>query len=1157
MAFRRRRLHKQLLAVHRADVVVGPGVALAPHRVTKRVARVAVLAALAGLTVAATGGATGRVARAAVASTAATNSTIVMLLTGDRVRLSYAGNGRPLISVDPAQGRRSVGFETLTVGGHVYVIPVDAAPFLDAPLDLSLFDVSALAAGGDSSTPATLQVTQGGGTASDLPGITVGSDGRATETTQGAAAFSRALHDEWSARRQGLTGTLFSGIDRVAVAGAARRPAPGVISSSGQPTGKLYTLTVRAFDRDGRKDWADLGIVYNIDDGDTFLAGQAFFDGTLSFSVPAGTYEVAALIEGAATPADASASFVTAPEVKVGPGTNVVILDARKANPVTATVPDPATPLIEQMTVQRDPAQGSSFSWSFTSPGSLPMYAAPTRATTVGQLYFYSSFRLGDGDGRVDRYLYDLQFDYKGPIPASLAEHVERSRLAVVDASYHSSVPDRKELEARLGLAPWQVITSSFGTELRAPLRRTEYILPQPDLYWLQTVTADPQDNVGDTNDRWRGYAPGEKTTAEWMAQPQPPGVERETEVPQPCPVCRSEDTIATLLFPYADPAGHTAMPDGSVQTTLKLYEDGRLIDSQPSPFAQFAVSPSPAVYQLQMDVSRDAGWWPTSSRTHTIWTFPSTERPPDALPPGWTCGGKGSGGGGRGGTTGGGGGGGGCSVEPLLFASYDTHAGLDDVVAAGSAATIDVAVARQPYAPPATVGDLSFDVSFDDGASWLPASVTALGGGRFRASYSQPALVDTTGFASLRISVADSGESRLEQTIIRAYPLAPLLAAGPGGGDDGGDRFRSCSVPVAPPYAACMSIVAPGSGLGSAARSGGYGPAEIADAYKLPAGAGAGQTVAIVDAYDDPQAEADLAGYRSTHGLPPCTSENGCFRKVNEHGQEGPLPIPDPGWGLEISLDLDAVSAACPACSILLVEADSPSLLDLGPAVDTAVALGADAVSNSYGSRGEFSGEQYFERYYKHDGLAVTVSSGDYGYGNGRILVGSVSYPGASQYVTSVGGTSLARDASARGWTETAWKGSTSGCSAYIHKPGWQKDTLCDKRTVADVSAVADPKTGLAVYDTFGYDGWLVVGGTSLSSPIVASIYAMTGDTTDIRYAGGLYRASSGLFDVIEGSNGSCGGSYLCTGVPGYDGPTGLGSPDGLTAFTSAPPGR
>jgi len=160
------------------------------------------------------------------------------------------------------------------------------------------------------------------------------------------------------------------------------------------------------------------------------------------------------------------------------------------------------------------------------------------------------------------------------------------------------------------------------------------------------------------------------------------------------------------------------------------------------------------------------------------------------------------------------------------------------------------------------------------------------------------------------------------------------------------------------------------------------------------------------------------------------------------------------------------------------------------------------------------------------------------------------VSYPGASQFVTSVGGTALVRDGSERGWTETAWAGSTSGCSAYIHKPGWQKDQLCDKRSVADVAAVADPNTGLAVYDTFGFRGWLVVGGTSLSSPIIASVYAMAGNASGVRYGVDPYRADSAFFDVVDGSNGSCGGVYLCTGLPGYDGPTGLGTPSGLGGF-------
>jgi subtilase family serine protease len=258
----------------------------------------------------------------------------------------------------------------------------------------------------------------------------------------------------------------------------------------------------------------------------------------------------------------------------------------------------------------------------------------------------------------------------------------------------------------------------------------------------------------------------------------------------------------------------------------------------------------------------------------------------------------------------------------------------------------------------------------------------------------------------------------------------------------------------------------------------------------------------------------------------------------VNEHGAPSPLPDPDPGWGLEISLDLDAVSAACPDCHILLVEGDSSSLSDLLTGVLAADAAHVDAISNSYGSRGEFSGEQAGEQYLHALNAPALFATGDYGYGNGAILIGGVSYPAASRYTIAVGGTSLVRDNSARGWTETAWDGATSGCSAYIHKPSWQRDNLCDMRTVADLSAVADPATGLAVYDTFGYAGWLQVGGTSLATPIVASVY-----TTSLR---DLYRHPEELYDVTSGSNGTnCSDTYLCTAVPGYDGPTGLGTPN------------
>jgi subtilase family serine protease len=317
------------------------------------------------------------------------------------------------------------------------------------------------------------------------------------------------------------------------------------------------------------------------------------------------------------------------------------------------------------------------------------------------------------------------------------------------------------------------------------------------------------------------------------------------------------------------------------------------------------------------------------------------------------------------------------------------------------------------------------------------------------------------------------------------------------------------------------------------------YGPPDIQSAYAIPAGGGAGTIVGIVDAYDDPTAESDLAVYRAHYGLPACTTANGCFQKVNQSGVAGSYPGQDAQseWPVETSLDLDAVSSACPSCKILLVETTSDNLSDLGAGVNTAVTLGAATVSNSYGGSEDSTNAASSVDYYDHPGILVTASTGDDGYG--------VEYPASSQYVLGVGGTSLlATSTVARGWAETAWTSGGSGCSAYTPKPSWQKDTGCAKKTVADISADADPETGLSVYDTTaGETGWIVIGGTSEASPLVASIFAATGRTA----AGPSfpYANPTWMNDVTSGSNGSCGGTYLCTAGVGYDGPTGMGTPN------------
>ncbi|GLX53426.1 hypothetical protein Shyhy01_63760 [Streptomyces hygroscopicus subsp. hygroscopicus] len=335
-----------------------------------------------------------------------------------------------------------------------------------------------------------------------------------------------------------------------------------------------------------------------------------------------------------------------------------------------------------------------------------------------------------------------------------------------------------------------------------------------------------------------------------------------------------------------------------------------------------------------------------------------------------------------------------------------------------------------------------------------------------------------------------------------------------------------------------------------AAATPSGLSPANLHSAYNLPTTGGSGMTVAVVDAYNDPNAESDLATYRSQFGLSSCTKANGCFKQVSQTGSTTSLPTNDTGWAGEEALDIDMVSAVCPNCNIILVEANSANDTDLGIAENEAVALGAKFVSNSWGGSEASTQTTEDSQYFKHPGVAITVSAGDSGYG--------AEYPATSQYVTAVGGTALTTSSNSRGWSESVWntsstEGTGSGCSAYDPKPSWQTDTGCSKRMESDVSAVADPATGVAVYDTYGGSGWAVYGGTSASSPIIAGVYALAGTPGSSDYPAKYpYSHTGNLNDVTSGSNGSCTTSYFCTATTGYDGPTGWGTPNGTAAFTS-----
>jgi hypothetical protein len=413
-----------------------------------------------------------------------------------------------------------------------------------------------------------------------------------------------------------------------------------------------------------------------------------------------------------------------------------------------------------------------------------------------------------------------------------------------------------------------------------------------------------------------------------------------------------------------------------------------------------------------------------------------------------------------------------------------------------------------------------------------------------------------------LRVTTVVASTSTLVAALTITAATATAGVSSQGHGRGPGNVKGACAA-AKPGYARCLAEmrtdVHEGTGVrgpaalargAAAALPQGYGPADLGSAYKLPTAGGANQTVAIVDAGDDPTAEADLAVYRSTYGLSPCTTANGCFHKVNQRGAATPLPA-DQGWGVEEALDLDMVSAACPECHILLVEGDTASFDDLGASENEAVALGANEVSNSYGGT-ESNGVAAYAADYTHPGVAIVASSGDSGYGIPNV-------PAAFSSVVAVGGTSLTKATNARGWTESAWIGASSGCSAWIDKPAWQTDANCPGRMVADVAADADPQTGPAIYVTDTPDleglpsGWNIVGGTSASSPFIAGVIGLAGNPQKFPNASVFYTDHSGLFDVVGGNNGifqDCGGDYQCNAVAGYDGPTGWGTPNGLSGF-------
>jgi hypothetical protein len=345
------------------------------------------------------------------------------------------------------------------------------------------------------------------------------------------------------------------------------------------------------------------------------------------------------------------------------------------------------------------------------------------------------------------------------------------------------------------------------------------------------------------------------------------------------------------------------------------------------------------------------------------------------------------------------------------------------------------------------------------------------------------------------------------------------------------------------PGSVACMAEEAPVAPAATPGRLNAYGPADLKAAYDIPAST-TNATVAIVVAYAAPSVEADLGAYRAFYGLPACTIANGCLSVLNQRGAASPLPTTtNAGWETETALDVQMVSAVCPSCRIMLMLADSDNGKNMHDAVLAAVAKGAQFVSMSWGAP-EFSGMDRFG--FDTPGVAFVAASGDNGYGT--------AWPAVDSNVVSVGGTSLTRSTTtARGFTEKVWgtsasNGTGSGCSAYVPKPSWQTTSLCGSaRAMNDVAVVGDPSTGVAVYL---HGSWRKMGGTSAGAPIVAAMYALAGSpSTTVAPPSYPYANRSHFLDITQGSNGDC-GSAVCNAASGWDGPTGVGVPQGVGGF-------
>jgi hypothetical protein len=1051
----------------------------------------AVAAALAAAPATAAKGTTAVAPTAASSPPSAPGAQLVTLVTGDRVVLRHDGNGHTTASLAPGSPHYGGPVEHVAAGTHAWVVP-KLAPSVRSRLDPSLFDVSALAA---RSGRVPLTVTFAPGTsARDLPGIDV-----RTTTARRSAGGRTAVTASYDAHRPlpaRLAGSL-AGVSRIAVAGATDDAAQL------GPSYELHTLTINGTTSKGAPlPGADV-FVMNLDDARLFAAFGGIVDGQWKVSVPSGTYLIIA--------DDFSRTVVHTTSVTGDTTTSLSLADATVKSSMTLPGYQNLSPSLDIVATDASHHGGLDFGYSGFRPRLNPVAALPvgTLTTEVGDLWTAKGYEPFSFDGHTMTTHPIKQVvaakEVVHGIPRHLTFHYRPSDFAKVAIQHYATGPQEKSYDGWYG---WSG-NDEFAFIDTYPSTRPGVIHAMfqggKDISWGSYTSVNASFRSFTQLSNQATYRAGQHASVPFFRGPVTPVVDRGQEsggTGPRCALCVKGGVLHGFMSMMSS-AG-TQQLGFTDHGTWQLYGGRTRLQHGGfaiSPYVK-GVAPGTKLTLVAQTTPPDSRV-KLSSKVTDVWTatMPGSDRVVPILRADY--------------------------VPPTTLQSVATHRQESFPVTFDNLGPVDARVARA-------------SVSWSVNGTWHAASVKRVDANTFHVSYRNPAATAAHPYVSLRLKAQDQAGRSLVEQVQNAYVLPRGVHAATSGGRPHRDRFQPnklCRTTGTHQYRCFVKLNAATRSAGRAAPDpAGWGAPALRDAYDLT-GPSADTTVAVVVAYDYPSAEADMNKYRRQFGLPACTRSGGCFTKINQNGQAGHYPEQDYGWGVEASLDLQMISTACPTCHIVLVEANQPTDRSLGRAEAAAVNAGATVTNHSFG-RIELTGTDTQASQYDHAGVTAVASTGDDGYG-------PASFPASSPDVVAVGGTTLARSSTdPRGWTEKAWAYAGSGCSAYFGKVTGQADTACHGRTEGDVSAVA---RGLAIYNTSlpkAYKGWLMVDGTSASSPLIAGIIGASG--SDGLRPADLY-AEPGVFnDVVGGANGFCQGSYLCTAVPGYDGPTGLGTPEG-----------